>query len=155
MSSTRPFQLLVERVMSKELPTLFTWFLCQAPGPESKPGKERWVLKGSLPTMCLENGYLWLWKSRTTKPLSLRENPASPIPWELLSLHRLFHRGQSSSAVFFLQYIAVDVFFPKPFYEYGLFTKRIIREAAPITLSTTLLLGRYSESKCFNTSLHL
>ena len=56
---------------------------------------------------------------------------------------------------FFLQYIAVDVAFPKPFYEYSLFTKRIIREAAPITLSTMLILGRYSESKCFNTSLHL
>jgi len=44
---------------------------------------------------------------------------------------------------------------PKPFYEYGLFTERIIREAAPITLSTMLILGSSSESKCFNTSLHL
>lgn len=45
--------------------------------------------------------------------------------------------------------------FPKSLYEYGLFTKSINREVPPITILTMLILGRHSESKCSNTSLHL
>lgn len=53
-----------------------------------------WELEVSLTEICLENGYLWLWKSRSIKSLSLRENPASLIPQERVSLHRFFPQSR-------------------------------------------------------------
>lgn len=73
---------------------------------------------------------------KTQNHHSLRRNPASLIPQEQLTLNASsFHNVESACAVFCLQYIVLDVAFPEPFYEYGLFTKSIIREAPPITIS--------------------
>lgn len=69
---------------------------CFSPGSYCtplKPNLEKiacWGHKVSLTKMCPENGYLWLLKHRTIKSLSLRENPASLMPQEQLSLHRFF-----------------------------------------------------------------
>lgn len=63
---------------------LFMWVLWHTSGPEVKARKECWGLTATLTETCSENGYVWLWKCRTTKSLSLRENPASLIPQEQL-----------------------------------------------------------------------
>lgn len=111
MSSTRLFQLLVAWVMSKELLVLYMRFLLHVSRSEAKPGKEHCVLRGSLSTVLkIDTCDFEKAKSSSLFP----QGKVLPA-WSHRSSSLYtgsFHRGQSGSAVFFLQCTAVHVAFP-------------------------------------------
>lgn len=93
LSATCSMSYVKRNTTTPSTPMLFTWFLWHASGPEVIPGKECLFECSEDPSqksVLKMDTCDFSWKSRTIKLLSLRENPASLIPQEPLSLHGFF-----------------------------------------------------------------